>query len=250
MAESKPPNPPPQGGEAAPPEKDSLFRIQMALSDVVLGYWRHFAYAIGVLLLCVLAYGAYDAVMVSRAKEEFRAVADIDWRMPKVDDMAKYGFAPLDDPNDAKRMSDLAEGASRYGTVAADAHGAAAVMAWMRSADAWSRAGNTGEARAALEKASALRVGGLPGFSADAACAAARADVGDTEGAMTLYRDMAGRYEGFLAEESLLKLARAQMDAGKTDDAKRTIDEFRTRFPDSPRGDVLAGMGAASGSGG
>ena len=246
MADAKSPNPE-AGTDAAPPEQDALFRMQMAVSDFVLGYWKYGGYLLGAVLLVALIYGGMDAIGKSIAERDYGAVADIDWRMPKVDDLARYGFAPMDDPNDAARMSDLAEGAHRYATAAEAAHGGAAVYAWLKAADAWKRAGKGDEALAALKKASAVRAGDLPGFTADSACGSAMLDAGETEAALSHFRDMAGRYQGFFAEESLIQLMKAQIQAGKADEAKATMDEFRKRFPESPRSDALASAGTGAG---
>ena len=237
-------------GESAAQEQDALFRLQMALSDVMLGYWKHGAALIGLLLLGTLVYGGMRSYAESRAKSEFGQISRIDHRMPKVDEMARMGFAPVDDPTDSKRMADLEEGGRRYLAVADGAHGAAAVDAYLKAADAFRRAGKADLALSALEKGAAVKTTGLPGFTADAALASALVDAGQVDRAVTLYREMVGRHEGFFAEQALLRLAATQIDAGKSDDAKATLGEFKTRFPASPRAarvaelEVLAGKGS------
>jgi outer membrane protein assembly factor BamD (BamD/ComL family) len=61
---------------------------------------------------------------------------------------------------------------------------------------------------------------------------------------------MANRHEGFFAERSLLLLADAQIGAGRQADAKIAIEEFRKRFPQSPRAAEVGALEARAGSAG
>lgn len=222
-------------GEAAAPEQDQLFRLQMAVSDFVLGNAKYFGYLIGAVLLVALVYGVYLQYTTSRAQDQFAAIARIDHKMPKVEQLALFGLAPMDDKSDTARMANVEEGARRYTAAGHDSSGAAAVYAYLKASDAWTRVDKPEERLAALQKASEVGAKGIAGFSADAAYAAALVDTGRADDALALYRAMAGRHEGFFAERSLLLLAEAQIAAGKRDDAKLVIDEFKSRFPQSPR---------------
>lgn len=231
-------------GESAPVEQDVLFRLQMAASDFVLGNAKYAGYLVGALLAGSLIYGGVTSYLTSRREEEFAAIARIDFKMPKVDDMARFGLAPMDDTTDTARMANVEEGAKRYQAQAESAHGAPAVYAYLKAAEAWRRVGKTTESFAALEAASKLEAGDLPGFAADAAYAGALVEAQRTEEALGHYRIMAGRYSGFYAERSLILLASAQADAGKKDDAKLVVKEFQDRFPQSPRAAEMAAIDA------
>ncbi len=237
-------------GEAAPVEQDSLFRLQMAVSDFVLGNAKYFSYIVGAVLLSSLVYGVVTSWLSSREAEEYAAVARIDFKMPKVEQLALFGLAPMDDKTDTARMANVEEGAKRYTAAGDESHGAAAAYAYLKAADAWERVGKPDERLAVLEKASKLGAKDLPGFSADAAYAAALVDAGRTDDALALYRAMAGRHEGFFAERSLLLLAEAQIAAGKKDDAKLVLAELRQRFPQSPRENEIVFLEKKLGSGG
>ncbi|MFZ5478381.1 MAG: tetratricopeptide repeat protein [Myxococcota bacterium] len=250
MADSNEQNPPAGGGEAAPPEQDALFRAQMAVSDFILGYWKYGVYAVGLVLLGALVYGGVSSWTRGRAEDDYAAIARIDYRMPKVDPLARYGLAPMDDPNDAQRMIDLQEGAKRYEAAATDAKGAAAVYAWLKAAETWKRAGKDAEALAATEKAAKLGEKDLAGFTADAAWAAALRGAGRADEAFAHLQGMSTRYEGTYAEESLLQLASAQLDAGRKDEARKTLEAFKTRFPASPRAAQVTALESRAVAGG
>ncbi len=234
-------------GEAAPVEADVLFRLQMAASDFVLGNAKYLGYVVGAVLVGSLIYGGVTSFLTSQREGEYAEIARVDFKMPKVDDMARFGLAPMDDTNDATRMANVEEGAKRYTALGDASHGAPAVYAYLKAAEAWRRVGKSAESLAALEKASALNAGDLPGFSADAAYAGALIDAQRTEEAVGHYRVMVGRHSGFYAERSLILLASAQADAGKTEDAKLVVKEFSDRFPQSPRAAEMAAIGARIG---
>lgn len=243
---------PPEGGVAPAQsvEQDQLFRLQMAASDFLLGNAKYFAYLVGLLLLGTLIYGATTSWLASREAEEFASISRIDFKMPKVEQLAQYGLAPMDDKADSARMANVEEGARRYTAVGDDAHGAAAVYAYLKAADAWERVDKPDQALLALQRASEVGAKDLPGYTAGAAYAAALLDAGTTEEALSLYRDMAGRLEGFYAERSLLLLAEAQIAAGRHADAKLVIAEFKQRFPQSPRLGEVSALEARAGSAG
>jgi hypothetical protein len=207
----------------------------MAVSDFVLGNAKYFGYLVGLVLVGALVYGGVTSFRSARAEEDFAEIARIDFKMPKVEQLALFGLAPMDDKTDAARMANVEEGAKRYAAAGDDASGAAAVYAYLKSADAWMRVDKPDQRLAALEKASKAGAKGVAGFAADAAYASALLDGGRTDDALALYRTMAGRHEGFFAERSLILLAEAQIAADKKSDAKLVIDEFKNRFPQSPR---------------
>jgi hypothetical protein len=233
---------PPTSPEAPPQEQDALFRAQMALQDLILGYWKYGVYAVLLVLLGALVYGGVTSWTRSKAEGHYAEISRVDFRMPKVDQMARFGLAPMDDPNDVQRMSDLQEGARRFEAAAADAKGAAAVYAWLKAAEAWKRAGKDAEALAAAEKANAVGAEDLAGFTAGSAYASALRDAGQADQAIAVLTSLSTRFEGLYAEEALLALAGAQIDAGKTADAKATIESFKTRFATSPRAERVAAL--------
>lgn len=253
---SETPNKPDSGFQSAPAEADQLFRLQVAIGDFFVGNARYIGGLVALGLLGTLAWGLWDSWTRSKAEDDFGAIADIDFRMPKVDDLARFGLAPMDDPADATRMANVEEGAKRYEATARNASGTAAVYGWLKAAEAWQRRGDAEKARSALEKAHALGARDLPGFTAASAYATALADADRLEEAIGVLRDSATRFDGLLAEELLIQLATVQVAAGKEADARAVAEEFRTRFPDSPRRERIeaavakVGGAAPAGAGG
>jgi predicted negative regulator of RcsB-dependent stress response len=235
-------SPPPAAPEAAPVEQDALFRLQMAISDFVLGNWKYGGYALLAVLVVALAYGGWTSLQSSRAQAQYSAIAAIDFKMPKVDPTKP-------DTDDPTRVANIQEGAKRFAAAAEDAKGAAAVYGWLKSAEAWQRIGKKDEAIAAIQKATAVGEKDLPGFTADAALAAALLDAGKTDEAIAQYSAMTTKYSGFFAEQSMLRLATTQVDAGKKDDAKATITQFTTNYPNSQLLPAMAELSARMGSG-
>lgn len=248
MAEDpKTPASPAVPGLPAEPEQDSLFRLQVNVQEFVFRNAKYAAGAVGVVLASAFVWGLWDSWRTSQAEEDFAAIAEIDFRMPKPDPMSRSGMVPKDDPTDTARMATLAEGARRYRGAAAEATGTAAVVAYLDAAEAWQRAGKPEEALIDLKAAWDLGQKDLPGFSAASNYARALADANRADDAILILRESVAREEGVFAEEALLLLAAAQLDAGKTEDARGVLTEFATRFPDSLRGPRLAELRSRAG---
>lgn len=227
--------------EAATEETpDYMFRAQLAMTSFFAANGRYMGWVAAAGLGSVLAWGLWTMWQEHSAETDFGAIASVDYRMPKPDPMSQYGLAPADDPTDAGRKADLEEGARRFEAAAQDASGTAAVYGYIKAAEAWQRAGNAPSRLAALKAAYALGGGDLPAWSAGTAYAGALADAGSNEEALGVFRDLAGRTQGFYAQQALLSLAAGQLDLGKNDDAKQTIAEYKTRFPTAPQERALA----------
>jgi len=243
----------PKAGAAADPtaaprqEEDALFKLQVAASDFLFKNVRVFVWIVVAGLGVALVYSLYTEWRVRSAKSAYGAIADIDYKMPAVDQMARYGLAPMDDPTDTVRLANVEEGARRYRAAAQEASGGAAVFAYLRAADTWTRLGKDEEALRDLEAAAALGQSDLPGFAAASRYATALAGKDRLEEAMGVLRELATREKGLYDEEALIALAQLQVQAGKPDEAQRVVDEFRTRFPDSPRVARMAAFMTAAG---
>lgn len=235
--------------EAAPPpqvEPDALFRLQMSITDFLLGNTKYFGYALGVALLGVGVYGGWDTWRSSREEGSYAEIAAIDFKMPKAPEGAEFGMAPYDDPNDATRLANVEKGAELYEETAKKASGTPAVYAWMKAAETWQRLGKADRRLTALQAAHAVGASDLAGFVAVSAYTSALADAGKTDEALTALRTYASGPKSFYAEEALIQLAQLQANAGKAQEALATIQEFKTRFPDSPRTSRLATLAPAA----
>lgn len=232
MADETSPQPPTPAAETPQADTDFLFRLQVGVTEFLLRYSKYGGYVLIVVLVGAAGYAGWSKWKNYREESEFGAIADVDFRMPKPEALSAYGLGPRDDKSDAARMANLEEGAKRFEAAAANAHGTAAVYGYLKAADAYDRAGKAAERLAALQKAANLKVGDAPGFAADSAYAGALADAGKADDAVAWYRGMTSRYTGFYHAQTLAELARRQVDAGKTDDAKATIAELKTAHPD------------------
>lgn len=222
----------PEIGDPAEGDTDILFRAQMGAYNFLAKNWQRLLGVLGVALLGVLAYSLYLDYDRNQQRELQARIADIDRKMPKPDPMAAMLGTPQDDPADEQLMANLKEGARRYEAVGADGNGTGAVMAWMRAADTYERAGDTEGAARALEQAHGLSASGALGWSAAAQLAALKADTGDVDGAAALYQPYAAG-DGFIAEHATLELGLMYEVAGRTDEARTTLGTFGERFPES-----------------
>ena len=213
-------------------EEDALFKIQMVLANTVLGYWRHALAITAVVLVAGGIYGALDNHHRDSQRETQAAVARIEAGLPEIDQMARYGLAPMDDPEDAERMAQLAKAAGELEAVAADGTGTAEAMAWLSAARVWERAGRPDDAARAYEAASKLKVDDLLRWSATAGLANVRVGQGDIDGAVALYRALVTG-EGPLAERALLEIGRALEAGGRPAEAREAYQDLTTRSPQS-----------------
>ena len=218
--------PPPE----TPKDQDYVFRAQVALSEAALTYGKYLGVVVVAVLVGSYGWGAYRDWSEAQLKAEFEQIAAIDFLMPEPDQMSLYGLAPKDDPNDSTRLANLAEGARRYEAVASNVSGTAQLVAWLRASEAWERAGKPEESRAAALKAGGVGTG-LADFVGDTARVRALIDSEKSTEAEAALREMAGRYTGFFAEQSLFRLANLQLGLGKADAAAATYTEATTRFP-------------------
>lgn len=235
-----------QGAEPAAVEPDTLFRIQVGIQDFFLANVRYLGVAVAVGLFGFAIYGGYDWYTTRQARAEFGAIAVIDYKMPKAAEMSELGLTPADDPSDQGRLQNVEKGAELYEEAAKSANGVAAVYAWLRAAETWNRLHKSDRALLAYEQADKVGAADLPGFAAASGYATALVGAGRQEEAITTLRSASTRLKDFYAEEALIQLAQVQADAGKATDAQGVIQEFRTRFPDSPRAARLAALGLAT----
>ena len=205
----------------------------MAVSNFLLGHWQKGLVIVGVGLVSTLGIGLYQGHLEEQQQELSALMARVDRKVPEVSQEALYGLAPVDDPKDASRMAALEEAARGYEAVATGAVGSGAAQAWIKAAETWTRAGNKEAARAAWEKAHAVKVPGVLEWAATSGYAAALADAGDVDGAAALYRAYANKGEGFLAERALYELGALYEAAGRGTDSASVYDEFTTKHPDS-----------------
>ena len=227
---------PPLGGDGAPVpfpdhEEDVLFKTQMKVLNLLLGHWKKGLAIVGAGLLVVLVVGEYGAMQTDEQRDIQAQIADIDRRMPKESAAVSFGIQPADDSPEV--MANLEEGARRYATVAEEAVGTGAVMAWLKSGAAWERVGNIENAKAAYASAHAQGVTGTVGWSAASQYASLQANAGDVDGAIATLKSLEVKVQGLELEQSKLAVAYILEDAGRISESQSALNSFVTAHPKS-----------------
>ncbi len=235
MAENKQPSGIPELPEEE--DVDLVFRAEMRIRDIILGYWKHSLVALGGVLIVSLVVGIYQQYTQSVRRSGSEAISLIDADQPPPSQLAQMGLAPLDDPSDTERMEALRELARRYEAAAEETLGAARAEAWLKAADTWRRVGEDDEARRLFEALAAesgmFAAGGHNGLAVLAL------EAGDTDTAVTHLRAITDAGEDLFAERALLDLIHIEQERDEAA-AAALIDEFRVRFPASRRLGELA----------
>ena len=120
-------------------DEDVLLQVQMWVYNIV-GQWKKLLMGFGGVLLIVLAHGLYTDSVIQSQRTVHAELAMVKYELPEPNPMAQYGLAPMDNPNDSKRMASLQASAKELERIAAEASGTASWFAWMDAAAVWSRA--------------------------------------------------------------------------------------------------------------
>ena len=204
-------------------EEDVLLQAQMWVYNIVVGQWKKLLVVFGGILLIVLINGLYTDSVIQSQREIHAEVAMVKYELPDPNPMSQYGLAPMDNPNDAKRMASLKASAKELERIASEASGAAAWFAWMDAATVWSRANESEAQIVALTKATEIAAD-------DALIAVATMQLAN------VYQASEKSAEAIAALESVIKVADAEMkaqaclnltrmymDAGDMEKAKTTL---------------------------
>ena len=154
-----------------PQEQDVLFKAQMAVANVFLGYYKYGLALLGLVLLASLVYGIADSVHTKSQRNVHARIADV-----------QNG---LTDPSD---KAALTKAATELEGIAEKGDGTAAVMALLQAGEVFREAGQGDDALRAFEKASALKPTGVLEWAAASGVAAEKARKGDVDGAVEIYK--------------------------------------------------------------
>ena len=216
-------------------EADFLFKAQMAAYHWVLGYWKQGLGVIGIVLLLALVGGQTATWYRDRQRASSAALAEIVAEMPEPPELAQYGLVPRDDLNDPSHVQTLRDAAAAFEKLAADSSGLVCAEAWFRAGDTWDRLQDDDHAIAAFQASFEADEGGIYTYAAGNRLAAALRRKGETAKADAAVRELATSLDGFLAENALLDLMKAQAAAGDREALERSAAEFRARFANSAR---------------
>ncbi len=224
-------------------EEDGLFKAQMALANVVLGYWKYGLVFLGLVLVATLGWGTWKNHVRDTQREIQAAIARVEKGIPKTGDGLT---TPLIDPSQPGVLDKVRDAAQQLEVIAEDGTGAGRTFAWIRAGELWDIAGESDRAATCFENAWKSGGKGVLGWSATVRAARARAARGDLDGAVAMLQDYAAG-DDIYAQQSLFEIGTMQLDAGRTDAARATFEDFAKRFPDSYLGGrVASALRAAS----
>lgn len=213
-------------------EVDLVFRAEMQARNLLLGYWKHVLVVVGAGLLVALFVGLYFNYVTDTVRAGSEAIARIDQDQPEINQAAMMGLAPIDDPADTARMAELEALARRYEEAAGDTTGAAVGEALLKAAETWQRLGKTEETARIYE--ALVNEGGLFTTAGRNGLAAIKLQADDVDGAVALLRSVADAEKGLFAEQALMAIIRVEQDRDLSR-AAVVLEEFKLRFPNSPR---------------
>ena len=99
-------------------DQDVLLQVQMWVYNIVVGQWKKLLIGFGGLLLIVLVNGLYTDSVTESQRLVHAEVAMVKYELPEPNPMAQYGLAPMDNPNDSKRMESLKASAKELERIA------------------------------------------------------------------------------------------------------------------------------------
>ncbi|MBN1337073.1 MAG: hypothetical protein JXB39_14030 [Deltaproteobacteria bacterium] len=225
-------------------QADVLFRVQMKVADIALGYWKQGLIALAVVLALALTVGLVSNHIRDSRRATSAAVARVDAEVPPMDPGSFYGLSPADDLSDPERVAALEKAARGYEAAARDGTGPAVVEAWVRAGETWQRLERTDEAIQAFQEGYERGGKAIYRYAPGNRLAVLLADAGRHEEAEAIYRKMATGLDGYLAEQALMDLMALQAASGRAEAVKRSAAEFRARFTKSPRLPQVAALEA------
>lgn len=205
----------------------AAFRAEMWATDFFLGNWMYLAGVLVLVLVGVFVYSQYAQQLRREQLAGSREVAEREVRLDAgVADLAQL-LASGQTIDEAKMAETAAE------LEAVDSTGAARAEAMIKAAELYRIAGKVEEQKRALEAASATGVEPVAAL-AELSLANIELEAGDADAATARLQKVSNRKD-FLGEQASIDLAMMYEHLGNTAEAKGVYDDFETRFPESPR---------------
>ncbi len=219
-------------------EQDVLLQVQMWVYNIVVGQWKKLLIGFGGILLIVLINGLYTDSVIESQRLVHAEVAMVKYELPEPNPMAQYGLAPMDNPNDSKRMESLKASAKELERIASEASGAAAWFAWMDAAAVWSRANESEAQIVALTKATEVAADeSLVSVATMQLANVYQASKKSTE-AIAALESVIQLASAEMKAQACLNLSRMYMDAGDMEKAKTTLAQV-SEAPMALQNDIL-----------
>ena len=219
-------------------DEDVLLQVQMWIYNLVVGQWKKLLIGFGGVLLVVLVHGLYTDSVVQSQRTVHAELAMVKYELPEPNPMAQYGLAPMDNPNDAKRMASLAASAKELERIASEASGTAAWFAWMDAAVVWSRANQPDAQVVALTKATEVAADKTLLAVATMQLANVYQETNKSQEAIATLEKVINVASAEMKAQACLNLSRMYMDAGDLEKAKVTLSQV-AEAPTALQNDIL-----------
>lgn len=228
-----------------PADAGAAFRMEMAASNFLLGYWKHMVAALVAVLVSVLIYGQYNSYVHRQQRGTAAEIAAVERDLPAP--IAILGFQKSQGML-TSTPEQLEAAADRLEAIGAEASGAASVEARLKAAELYRLAGSP-KRRTTLEAAAGTADDVLR-YAAVSGLAAMDLEEGNGDQAVARYKELMSSKDAFLAQQAAIELGLALEHLGRKDEAAQVYAEFLTRWPDAPRaGEVKDRQGQVGASG-
>jgi len=219
-------------------EEDVLLQAQMWVYNLVVGQWKTLLVGFGAILLVVLVHGLYTDSVVQAQREIYAEAALVKYELPEPNPMAQYGLAPMDNPNDTKRMASLQTSAKELERIASEGTGPGAWFTWMDAASVWARANQTDAQIVALKKAAELTSDETLRAISGMHLANAYQAAGKSADAIATLEGLSSVNSVELKAQICLNLARVYSETGDIEKAKSTLGTV-AEAPSALQADIL-----------
>ena len=219
-------------------DEDVLLQVQMWVYNIVVGQWKKLLMGFGGVLLIVLAHGLYTDSVIQSQRTVHAELAMVKYELPEPNPMAQYGLAPMDNPNDSKRMASLQASAKELERIAAEASGTASWFAWMDAAAVWSRANQPDAQIVALTKATEVATDETLVAVATMQLANVYQASGKSAEAIAALEKVIQVAGAEMKAQACLNLSRMYVDTGDMEKAKETLAQV-SEAPTALQNDIL-----------
>lgn len=220
--------------QLSPAEAGVAFKAEMAITNFLLGYWKHLLGLVALVLLSILFYNQYRDWTQRSQRELSAQLADAQRALPA----SVVELPQLLALGEEVAPDQLASTADRLMGIARDGSGTAAVEGYLEAAELYRLAGRAAEQRTALD-AAAQNARGVLRYAAVGALANLDLEEGRGEEAVARLRELMSSHDGFLAQRAALDLGMALEHLGRAPEADQVYATFLEKWPTSPAVDEV-----------
>jgi tetratricopeptide (TPR) repeat protein len=225
-------------------EEDVLFQVQMRVYNLFMANWKKLLIVSAVFLTVVLVQGLYADHIQDKQRHSHGELMFVKTELPEPNQMALYGMAPADNPNDLKRMEQLRSAAQEIEKIANNSTGVATWFAWMEAGKTWKRANEVDAQIIAYQKAASLQETAPLIASATLQLANAYQESDKSEQAIKTLEDFIATVPNSGMQQAQINLALYYEEGGNKEKAKEILQTVKGS--DSFNADVAMIMGRVS----